>query len=210
MRIMIVIGQEGSKTASKELRVRFFLEANNLMGKLTSELNIPEKSISFISLGGYLETTAEDIRKSLETAILEDPKEDFCLIYIGHGQENGWAISGIRDEQSLSYEALNLVFAPHEGNLIFLNSCCYGGAAEESLAAHPDNSLLISPLPATHFGYVFSFFNTLVENWKNGQFFDPETSGDNTDSKPVVIGNPELQKLFFLPQHQHNKGGSCV
>lgn len=210
MRVVIVIGQEGSEGASKALRCRFFMESTALINRFTGDLEIPEKSISFTSLGGYRKTTAEDIRKELEEIILENPKEDLCLVYIGHGQDNGWALSGLKDKESIYYEELNLILALHDGKLIFLNSCCYGGAGADALAAHPDNSLLISPMPATHFGYIIGFFSDLIEKWKSGEFYKSGTPAGNTDSKSVVIGDSNLQKLFFLKNTARPKGGSNV
>ncbi len=200
MKIVFLIGTANPDETAKGNGARFLLDWNNFYHKMMHGLGImPENTCHlFFSSGGMGKyASAKSIKNELDSIILGWKNEDICIVYIGHGQENGWALTGRYDIEALTYEELRLTFALHFGNLILLNNCCFGGAGSYALNAHSGDNLLISPLPATYSGYAYSFFSTLIKNWKDGKFYNPETSGDNTDSKPMVIGNRELQKLFF-------------
>ena len=199
MRIFTVIGQASPDDSSID---RFLSDYKSFYKKLVYKLNFPPENIQHLTFGSKECVSAEALQKEIESMILEESSGDLCFVYAGHGQENAMALSGQCDIEALTYEDLRLAFALHYGNLIFLNNCCYGGAGVTALADHSGDNLLISPMPASHAGFNFSFFSDLVENWKSGNLYNPEISGNNANSKPVVIGNPELQKLFFPPTIQ--------
>jgi len=204
---IFVIGLANTNETSKGIGNRFSFDLNNFYQSLERELGMmPENACHlFFSSGGMgAYSSAKSVKYELDSIILDWKKEDICVVYIGHGQENGWALSSRRDIEALAYEDLRLSFALHFGNLIFLNSCCFGGAGIDAFANHSGDNLLISPLPAANFGFAGSFFPDIIGSWKNGKFYDPENFGDNKDSKPVVLGNPELQKLFFPRKAKRN------
>ena len=206
MKVIFVVGTANPDEKARGIGARFSLDYNYFYQSLIYELGILPENVHqlFFSSGGMGKyVSAMSVKNDLDGIILEEKKEDVCLVYIGHGQENGWALTGSRDVETLTYEDLHLTFALHSGNLIFLNDCCFGGAGIAALANHSADNLLISPLPANNFGYAYSFLPALIRNWKEQKNYDPEKSGDNIDSKPVVFGNPDLQKLFFLSKIKH-------
>ncbi len=186
---------------------RFLRDTSNFCDSLEKNLGIGRDAMINLHFGVNNLKDAASVKKEIESILLEHQDEDLCLVYIGHGQESGWALSGERDNEALAYDEMRLTFALHSGNLIFLNCCCYGGAGISALESHSGENLLISPLPATHSGYVHNFLSTAIRSWKYGNFYDPYVCRDNLDSKPVVSGNQELQKLFFLSGIPAESGG---
>ncbi|GEM_PF-3920242 len=214
MKLVFVIASASPKEKQKSRGdgIRFMLEYHSVYPKFTGHLDIRPEDIYHIffdspSFDTLEFNTADSVKESLTQIILEDRIADLCVVYIGHGQRNGWALSGQRNRESLSYRDLGMIFVQHHGNLIFLNSACYGGMGSYAMKYHSGEHLFISPLPATRSGIVCDFFPALIYGWEKGKFFDPSISVGNNDSRPVVVGNPELQRLFFLKNPKPARGG---
>lgn len=196
MHAIVVTGKASIKDCDE---LRFENMAVSVINELIKKFNFKRWNIlkrwnTYKLISG----SSKKIKADLEKVFIEKQKQDILLIYIGHGQENGWALSGIRDIDSLNYEELSLILAHHEGRLIFLNCCCFAGAAKWPLASHFGEHLLIAAMPEYKFGYVNNFFQYIFEDWSAHRLYNPHMSYDNFDSIPQVEGNEELQRLFFV------------
>src|SRR3989338_5870975 len=117
MYVIVVIGNANSNDFDK---LRFENMAIDVINELINKFSVKESDIRKL-----VHSSFKKIKNTLEEILIEKQKQDILLIYIGHGQENGWALSGIQDVDSLNYEELSLILARHEGKLIFLNCCCF-------------------------------------------------------------------------------------
>ena len=133
----------------------------------------------------------------MESYFLENAKEDICLIYIGHGEPEGWPLNGRRHQTTLTYTKLNLILVHHEGNLILVNHCCHAGAAEKSLKSHQGDSLLLAAMPEEFAGTPHKFLKTIFRGWKARTYFCIDDAHTTEGHRPVVIGNLKLQTLMY-------------
>ena len=156
-----------------------------------------EKLLEFFEKCDVLIGSRLNVLSKLEEIFIEKRKEDICLFYIGHGQENGWPLDGIRDWELIEYERLAFVLAGHYGNLIFVNDCCFAGAAKKAMEHHSGEHLFIAAMPENEMGFTFNFLNYILNDWRRGRMFSSAASLDNPNFTPVVEGNQNLQKLLF-------------
>lgn len=196
MKAIIVVGQSGEGNLFSSSTNRFWRKCQIVVAALTGALCFDKKDI-FIFRPDGLAGSGEKLRKDLESLFMENSDEDICLFYIGHGQKNGWAPSARLNIETLTYRQLSLIFACHSGNLIFVNYCCYAGAARYSLIHHPGEHLLIAAMPKNISGIAFNFCRTVMDQWANEKFFDPHISLDNENFIPSVEGNESLQSRMF-------------
>ena len=179
----------GSPYAGEDEK-RFSREASDLKKKLfLLRPSIQEKDFQEF-LG-----SSEEVFDELQLALLEWQNEDICLIYIGHGQENGWALSGYRDIEVLDYELLKIILALHHGNLIFLNACCDGLLGKMILVFHNQHLF---------FGYsqdnpdcsLQSFWNKIVNAWEQCKLAD---CGFELNGQTIKLwdGDEKLNALMY-------------
>lgn len=190
---------------------RFERNTENLHHSLTRYLEVPGDAITLMPFSPDFAGKVGDFHKKLTQAIIDIRDENLCLIYIGHGQRNGWALSGKRNEDSLSYRNLRLSLVHHSGNLIFLNSACYGGMGAYAIDVHSGEHLLISPMAPTRSGYATHFFGNLIVSWGKGELYRPENfHRENPGSEPLVYGNENLQRFLFLKDETRPPRGAHV
>ncbi len=195
MKFIIVTAQASPKDYDSR---RFERDADNFCSSLERDLYIPDNSISLLPFGQETIENAQEFQDMLTQEIISVNDEDLCIVYIGHGQRNGWALSGMKNKESLSYRSLRLSLVHHSGKLIFLNSACYGGMGAYAIDAHSGDHLLISPMTPTRAGYAAHFFGNLSRCWMAGSFYWPENFElENPGSSPLIYGNEKLQELFF-------------
>lgn len=189
MHAIVVVGRASEKDNDK---LRFEKMAADVINKLNNKFGIKKYNIRKLNLD-----FSKDIKTVLEKIFIEKREQDILLIYIGHGQENGWALNGRQDENALYYDELGMILTLHERKLIFLNCCCYAGAATFFLPHQPKECLLIVAMPEDCYGYAHNFFCDIFDAWSKNRLYNPRLSNDNPDFTPQVEGNEELQRLFF-------------
>ena len=116
-------------------------------------------------------SSGEEVAEKLQEVILENPEQDLCMFYIGHGDKNGWAITGTK-ENILEYEAIRLILAHHYGCLIFVNDCCFGLAGQKALESHSSETLFIAASPEDYLSNTFIIAH-LLKCWLHGQVYNP-------------------------------------
>lgn len=199
MKFIIVTARPSPRDIEKDSIRRFSRAVENFCDSLKNDLKVSQEDLILLPFEEEIYFDVHEFQEKLTQAILDVGGEDLCLVYVGHGQRNGWALSGIRNDRSISYRNLRLSLVQHSGRLIFLNSACYGGMGAYALDAHSGEHLLISPMPLTRSGCADHFFGNLIKCWEAGEFYYPEKFiSENDNSKPFLYGNAELQKLFFL------------
>lgn len=116
-------------------------------------------------------SSSAEVAEKLQEIILENPEDDVCLFYIGHGAKDGWAVLGTSDDV-LEYESLRLIFAHHYGRLIFANDCCYGMAGQKALESHSQETLFFGASPENYLSNTF-FIEHLLATWLHEQIYHP-------------------------------------
>ena len=197
MKAIIVIGRPNDRDVTSGIRKRFLRKLQIVRLGLEGSLGFSKKDILVFKPDGT-PGSGEKLKNDLESAFLENATEDICLFYIGHGQKNGWGLSGRRNIEAMTYRQLSLILSCHSGNLIFVNYCCYAGAGIYSLTHHIGESLLIAAMPKNKSGSAYGFCRMVMEYWADGKFFNPHVSRENNDYIPVVDGNEHLQSLLFI------------
>lgn len=196
MKAIVVIGQPNKSDIEHGLGTRFLEKAEIILSALREKLEFSKKDILVFSPDGT-PGSGQKFKNELESIFLEYPDEDICLFYAGHGQKNGWGLSGTRNIEAMTYRQLRLIFACHFGNLIFVNYCCFAGAAKYALTHRAGESLLIAAMPKNKSGCAYNFCRLVMEQWADEKFFNPHISSDNTEYVPPVEGNESLQSLLF-------------
>jgi hypothetical protein len=115
--------------------------------------------------------SSAEIAEKLQEIILDNPEEDLCLLYIGHGAKDGWAVLGTSDDV-LKYESLRLILAHHCGCLIFVNDCCYAMAGQKALEGHAGESLFLAAAPDNYLSNNFIVYHLFVA-WLHEQQYYP-------------------------------------
>lgn len=116
-------------------------------------------------------SSSAEVAEKLQEIILDNPEEDICLLYIGHGAKNGWAVIGTSDDV-LEYESLRLIFAHHYGCLIFVNDCCYAMAGQKALESHNEETLFLAASPENYLSNTFIVSHLFVA-WLHEQTYNP-------------------------------------
>lgn len=114
MRALLVAGDEH----------RFRRESNLLRRFLTEKAGVDDISLE---KGPYDDPKQIKgvLRRKLDPALAVDD-EPLLLAYSGHGNGNGWQIS---PGKLVEYEFLGMLLAGYPGKVLFLNACCFAGAA---------------------------------------------------------------------------------
>ena len=197
MKAIIVVADTSPSDIQYRIADRFSFEGGISRLNLNTALKFHSDDVFYI-LSGKLNNSVRRVQELIECILLEYREEDFCLFYIGHGQPEGWALSGILNQEVLSYEDLNLVLALHSGSLIFVNCCCYAGSAEKSLQARSGEFFLLAAMPSFVSGSANNFIKSIFKDWSIGKHFNPESvSTDDSHYGPVIFGNSDLEKLVF-------------
>lgn len=196
MKVILAIGRPNIYDFTDGISTRFWTKRELILKSLTERLKFPEKDIFLLEPSGAL-GSGEKFKKDLESIFLEYPKEDICLFYAGHGQEDGWGLSGEKDVEAMTYEQLALVLACHSGNLIMVNYCCFAGAAKNVFAHHGGESLLIAAMPENISGCADNFCRLVLEHWAGQKYFNPHIARESREYIPPVEGRECLQSLIF-------------
>lgn len=211
MKFIIVIARPSPRDIERDCIRRFSRAVENFCDSLKDDLKVSPDDLILLPFTEEISFQAIEFQKRLTQAIIDVSGEDLCLVYVGHGQRNGWALNGIKNQGSITYRNLRLSLVHHSGRLIFLNNACYGGMGAYALDAHSGEHLLISPMPPTRLGCSDHFFGNLIESWKAGEFYRQEKfAPENENSRPFICGNEELQRLLFLERKTAGSRGSNV
>ncbi|OGY64611.1 MAG: hypothetical protein A3I89_01665 [Candidatus Harrisonbacteria bacterium RIFCSPLOWO2_02_FULL_41_11] len=203
MQIIVVVGQPNNNDFDNGISERFNQGANNLIDKLVKELSFREKEDIIRLPSGNNEL----ITALLGEIFLNKPREDSCLFYLGHGDKSGWSVTGYEnnpdDEKNIvDYEKLRLIFAGHDGNLIFVNDCCYALAAEAAMESRFSRYLLIGATPKDTKGSG-DIWKRAVHCWKDHKPFQWTLGSLRIDGECNEIklwqGSEELNALMYPP-----------
>ena len=196
MKAIIVIGRPSLDDFKSGISMRFFEKSWIIRSALTERLKFSEEDITVFHPNGTV-GSGEKLKKNLESIFLNNPKEDICLFYAGHGQEDGWGLSGQKNIEAMTYEQLALIFSCHSGNLILVNYCCFAGAATAAFKHHPGESLMIAAMPVDVSGSSYNFCKLVLEHWAGQRFFNPHIARESMLYIPPVEGKESLQSLMF-------------
>lgn len=196
MKVIVVVGKANADDEANRIIDRFWERAIMVKAVLMRHLGFYARDILVLTSDGSAGSSVR-LQKQLETALMGHRDEDVCLFYAGHGMEDGWALSGIRDNESLSYSDLGLLLAQHHGNLILVNYCCFAGAAVAAFSHKAGEWLLIAAMPADRSDAAYRFCAYVMRSWMQRSFFDPHASSESDLYVPPVLGNESLQKLLF-------------
>ncbi len=207
MKAIIVIADPSRTDIEKNIADRFLLEGDFIRKALKKKFGFPEADIFYI-VCNHLQSSTVKLFELLETIFSENPGEDICLFYNGHGHQDGWAVNGTTG-QMLIYNNLRFIFSQHRGCLIFINSCCHAGAAAVSVQDRKNKRLLIAAMPDGIEGLVHLFIRGIFKCWERGKLFNPECARASKNYAPVIFGNEDLQKLFInLRENNEVKSGA--
>jgi len=206
MRVVVVVGSRNHRDKSK--KENFFKDyADQVLDTLIAQFGLQEKSDSNLIFGNRFQ-----VYTLLERVILDNPDEDMCLFYIGHGSEVGWSVTGCKKNQDIdlvTYEELRLLFAHHSGRIIWVNDCCYALAAEDALESHAGDHFLIGAMPRDRFGAPSGFLDMILQTWMSGGrryqwwvWYDSDDGLGNILKRQekeidLYFGNPELPITTF-------------
>ncbi len=194
MKAIIVVGMP-NENDSGSLGTRFTERAELIAYVLNKKLKFQKQDIIVLTPDGT-SGSAGRFLESLNSILLDNPFEDICLFYIGHGWEEGWGLNGTKSIESITYDELGLALVHHSGNLILVNYCCCAGAAVSALANKLGEWLLIAAMPADQSDCARNFCRYVIEDWSSGRFFNPHTAGESTLYIPIVTGNESIQSML--------------
>ncbi|MBU6141697.1 hypothetical protein KGO95_01080 [Patescibacteria group bacterium] len=196
MKAIIVIGMPNADDHHIGLSDRFTARAAMIGSSLLKKLGFHKGDI-FTFMPDGSPGSARSILHELKRIISHDPFGDICLFYVGHGWKKGLGVCGTRRRETIRYWDLQRAFSTHYGNLIFVNYCCFAGAAVSALSKRAGDWLLISAMPSGKSGCSCNFIRFVLDFWERGKFFDPHAASGYELYLPPIFGNENLQRLIF-------------